>query len=546
MLRILTLALVLTCLSATAQTKVYWADYLRKGSADTTAIEINQGHELVFDSDASAGVMESVPANRMSDGRLIVNGKLGIYFPKITQPGIPPFVVPGIYLYNLHFKQPVVIQLESNSVNITNCIFEGGLSMNLGRVFSQESADPGRSPGMEIVSSVVRGILEVSVSDYGHVAMFGNKFDLKQAKYNSNLYGISTRGDYFKKVFDTLRIDGEPYVSLDRWVLSIHISGASGFEAENNTFDVPEQFVSKLTVGADAITIRHNRFIGNAIVKPVANVDLVLEQNSFQGAVDMSGAILGQRNQIDWEQLEGKLASRGMKLVFFHNIPASEYIGDTPLTTLSYSDSLELEFIYKGNQPGELLDKRNFDGLVEIHKLLYDHYKLKGNLESSNGCFVAIKDLEGRRLRTIYQQEGGFKNFFGWKLNQLMKFYTNHATEPALALVISVYILIGFAIFYFFFPSEWDVESKGKLIQHYRDFIQKNEHGYVKPFVKMVRGFLLSFVNAFTLSLNAFVTLGFGNIPTKGIARYVCVLEGFIGWFLLSIFTVALINQALF
>jgi hypothetical protein len=60
--------------------------------------------------------------------------------------------------------------------------------------------------------------------------------------------------------------------------------------------------------------------------------------------------------------------------------------------------------------------------------------------------------------------------------------------------------------------------------------------------LKMMGGLL----NAITLSLNSFVTLGFGNIPTKGAARYVCIFQGFLGWFLLSIFTVALINQVLF
>jgi len=39
--------------------------------------------------------------------------------------------------------------------------------------------------------------------------------------------------------------------------------------------------------------------------------------------------------------------------------------------------------------------------------------------------------------------------------------------------------------------------------------------------------------------------VGFGTIPTRGLARYVCIIQGFIGWFLLSIFTVALINQVL-
>ena len=126
-----------------------------------------------------------------------------------------------------------------------------------------------------------------------------------------------------------------------------------------------------------------------------------------------------------------------------------------------------------------------------------------------------------------------------------MKIYTNHGTDPILAIVISFYLTLAFSIFYFFFPSEWDKTSKIKLIKDYRNFIQKNEHGYFRPFFTMLAGFLLSLVNALTLSLNAFVTLGFGTIPTTGIARYVCIVQGFIGWFLLSLFTVALINQVL-
>jgi len=56
---------------------------------------------------------------------------------------------------------------------------------------------------------------------------------------------------------------------------------------------------------------------------------------------------------------------------------------------------------------------------------------------------------------------------------------------------------------------------------------------------------LIKALNALTLSVNAFTTLGFGDIPTRGLARYVAIIQGFIGWFLLSIFSVALINQVL-
>jgi hypothetical protein len=56
---------------------------------------------------------------------------------------------------------------------------------------------------------------------------------------------------------------------------------------------------------------------------------------------------------------------------------------------------------------------------------------------------------------------------------------------------------------------------------------------------------LVRALNATTLSVNAFSTLGFGAIPVKGISRYITILEGFLGWFLLSIFSVSLISQML-
>lgn len=61
----------------------------------------------------------------------------------------------------------------------------------------------------------------------------------------------------------------------------------------------------------------------------------------------------------------------------------------------------------------------------------------------------------------------------------------------------------------------------------------------------LVWGVVMRFVNAFALSINAFVTLGYGEIQARGMARYLAVLEGAVGWFLLSIFSVTLISQLL-
>ncbi|MGB1003527.1 MAG: hypothetical protein ACPGVC_04820 [Salibacteraceae bacterium] len=52
-------------------------------------------------------------------------------------------------------------------------------------------------------------------------------------------------------------------------------------------------------------------------------------------------------------------------------------------------------------------------------------------------------------------------------------------------------------------------------------------------------------LNSTMLSINTFSTLGFGDIPVKGVMKYMAILEGFLGWFLLSIFSVSLISQIL-
>ncbi|HDO27362.1 MAG TPA: two pore domain potassium channel family protein [Bacteroidetes bacterium] len=56
---------------------------------------------------------------------------------------------------------------------------------------------------------------------------------------------------------------------------------------------------------------------------------------------------------------------------------------------------------------------------------------------------------------------------------------------------------------------------------------------------------VVKFINSFILSLNSFVVIGFGTLPEKGLAMYLSIIEGIIGWFLLMIFTITLLSQVL-
>lgn len=50
-------------------------------------------------------------------------------------------------------------------------------------------------------------------------------------------------------------------------------------------------------------------------------------------------------------------------------------------------------------------------------------------------------------------------------------------------------------------------------------------------------------LDCIALSMNIFTTLGFGSTEMTGVPMYLTVIEGFIGWLLLSFFSLSLISQ---
>ena len=63
--------------------------------------------------------------------------------------------------------------------------------------------------------------------------------------------------------------------------------------------------------------------------------------------------------------------------------------------------------------------------------------------------------------------------------------------------------------------------------------------------IALIYDLFIKMLNALMLSINTFTTLGFGEIPIKGLPRYLAIIQGFIGWFMLTIFSVSLISQLL-
>lgn len=267
------------------------------------------------------------------------------------------------------------------------------------------------------------------------------------------------------------------------------------------------------------MTMMENQFQAPLLLLPSVQRHFVLEGNDFD-RVTMGAAMPSTPQNyvsVTWQDLKGKL---------YHQ-----------------EDADAIPYFAKGDE--ELADQKQFFNLMGGYSRLLDVYKSYGNLDDANDVFLDMKALHAKRHSYMYRTHGGLTNFFKLNLSRLLSVYTRHGTDPAQAMTASLWIIIFFSVIYFFFPSDWDLHSKSKLLSNFREMVEKNEKGFVRPFLSLMKGLVYSFFNAITLSVNSFVTLGFGTIPTRGLAKYICIFQGFLGWFLLSIFIVALINQIL-
>ena len=276
----------------------------------------------------------------------------------------------------------------------------------------------------------------------------------------------------------------------------------------------------------------------------------------------------------------------------------------------------------------QFYNKEVYSSEISLRGTFYDYYKKKYDTETANEVYIELKDFETKRMAALYNQKPSFKTFFTWKTNQFLKVFSAYGTEPARAIIFSMYVILFFAFIYLLFPNTWDSHGKNRIMDRYRFFSkymdkkagihevfleeQQQEllasedfknymlaydnripNFFIKTAIplykwsiagKMLSASLLKRVdvmkgtwadlpvkkralksilligtflvallydvfikmlNALMLSINTFTTLGFGEIPIKGLPRYLAIIQGFIGWFMLTIFSVSLISQLL-
>ncbi|MEQ9306552.1 MAG: hypothetical protein RJQ14_21745, partial [Marinoscillum sp.] len=340
---------------------------------------------------------------------------------------------------------------------------------------------------------------------------------------------------------DSMFIHGSFNLSLQNTFLDISGANVSALYMEGNTIDT----LSHLPEG----TIFNNLAIRG-------DFDKVLILNNQLGA-NLSFLGLNIEEKID--VLNNSFSCLSVGDISFAdiyvNIPFNQFKGNPSFFIYTSSNEFETDqsativgevFPYFGLLNRELEDEGRFLKLIRNYSSFYRIAKENGDITSANQLYSQLQAKYTARYGLLAKTDNKLESNFRYRLNQILEFYVSYGTNPARAILISFYIILIFTAIYVFFPSEWDIHSKNHLITSFKAIVYDKDQFRIMTIFGLLGYLVLAIINAFTLSLNSFVTLGFGQIPTYGVARYVCIIEGFLGWFLLSLFSVALINQVIF
>lgn len=288
----------------------------------------------------------------------------------------------------------------------------------------------------------------------------------------------------------------------------------------------------------------------------------------------------------------------------------------------------ELVLPYQAKTETQLSQTLMYNDLVSMYKKLNTLYLDRGDIQSANGSYIEIKQIETSHQEYIQNVNPSSSNYINLLLNRVLEYFSDYATNPGKSVRRAWEMLLFFTFIYMFTFSEWDkmdykyyleqfklfaeyvknevditdiyetkINSDDNLMKEIRDnylsdrkklprvillfgeplhFLgrlskkvvpqliqffnfQPKEWSSLKPFEKITSGFLITciiltfalyvvivkFINGLILSINSFVLIGFGKMPEKGIAMYISIVEGLIGWFLVTIFTITLFSQVL-
>ena len=175
------------------------------------------------------------------------------------------------------------------------------------------------------------------------------------------------------------------------------------------------------------------------------------------------------------------------------------------------------------NQEGTTLRQK-----AEQFRILKENFSSTGKYEDEDEAYIMFKRFEAKSWLTEQQEKGGIAkiashipNVFQWLVFDKIGLY---ATSPGR-------VLLSVVVFWFFFGSLYfliDLSGLGKTVSAVGNPDK-----------------LSTLLQSFYHSAITFFTIGYGDVYPIGVSRIVSGLEGFIGVFMMSYFTVAFVRKVL-
>lgn len=496
----------------------------------------------------------------------------------------------------LHFKKSVVLTNVTN-LFLASSTFEEGLWMRFGNNIHDLMNDfSGKVSNAFIIQHCdFKNEIHHDYSATGSKERLPLWFSLNESTITTSINGYSGRssivnGNYFVTSLFSNEFKGSGRVKIDN-------KGTENYFLKNNHFEAP---IVELFQNIESNTL------------------FDITGNTFDHYVALSIGALPDIATFEWSQFANKsLASKSIYDglgITLDTAAINDRYSTENLKRFANRTAIEDEFYYKKGQ--------------RLKGYLMRFYKAQNDRKNTNAVFIESKDLETKRLKYLHRSDPTFKTFFSWKINQFLKIFSAYGTEPANAIVFSVYVILIFALVYLFFPNHWDSHGKNRIIDRFSFFFKymKKDAGMQDVYLEekqseilaysdykeliegsgkevpkffqatalpmykwaisgtkltasflskidvmkgtwselpaskrvgksalLITAFLIALIydifikmlNALMLSINTFTTLGFGEIPIKGLPRYLAIIQGFIGWFMLTIFSVSLISQLL-
>ena len=175
------------------------------------------------------------------------------------------------------------------------------------------------------------------------------------------------------------------------------------------------------------------------------------------------------------------------------------------------------------NQEGTTLRQK-----AEQFRILKENFSSTGKYEDEDKAYIMFKRYEAKSWLTEQEERGGIRRIlsyvphaFQWLIFDKVGLY---ATSPGR-------VLFSVVVFWFIFGSVYfaiDLTGLGKTVSS----VANPDH-------------LSVLVQSYYHSAITFFTIGYGDVYPVGLSRLVSGLEGFMGVFMMSYFTVAFVRKVL-